>query len=297
MYEKKYSKFENPLKVFYISRIWRLFPVFILFNSIAFIVSYYYNPHLFLTISSFPWLIKGIYWFSNLFLLGFFNMGPQALVPAWSLDIELQFYLLYPILLFGFKKINYWMLLPFIVATLILSINYPSIIISKTLIYYLFYFLVGMAIYLKDFYFNKRIEILCTCIFIFIVISNYIIPELKKATVGDNATDYNRYLNECLPILLIPFISNSVRNKSSKLDRVLGDMSFVLYLSHWALIIPYNYYIKGLTVTQRIPYSLFYLLLTLAVSFFIYKFYDKPIDNLRKKWVESHDLKVTLTKK
>ncbi|MDB4902320.1 MAG: Peptidoglycan/LPS O-acetylase OafA/YrhL, contains acyltransferase and SGNH-hydrolase domain [Mucilaginibacter sp.] len=291
MYENKYKKFEASQKVFYISRVWRLLPVFLLFNCLAFVFSYYYNPHLYDSISLLHWPIKGIYWFSNFFLLGFFNMSSQALVPAWSLDIELQFYLLYPFLLLSFKKTDYWILSVFIIVALILSVHYPTTIISKTLIYYLFYFLIGMMIYLKNFSFSRKIETVFTCIFIFAVIINYIIPDLRKITVTNNATDYNRYLNECLPILLIPFISNSVKNKSSKLDRVLGDMSFVLYLCHWALIIPYNYYIKGLTVIHRVPYSLLYLIITFIVSYLIYKFYDKPIDNLRKKWVESHEIK------
>ena len=100
MYKNKYQKFEDVFKVFYISRVWRLFPVFLLFNILVFAVSYIYNPHFFDFFLAFKTSEKLGYGLSNIFLLGFYQFKNQILVPAWSLDIEMQFYLIYPFLFF-----------------------------------------------------------------------------------------------------------------------------------------------------------------------------------------------------
>jgi peptidoglycan/LPS O-acetylase OafA/YrhL len=159
--------------------------------------------------------------------------------------------------------------------------------IVKTLLYYLFYFLIGMWIFLKQIRFSEKMENYFNVVFILILTAHYIVPQLRQLTIGDLASSYNGYLNELLPLLMIPLISNAVLRKSSSLDRTLGDMSYVMYLCHWLLIMPYTYYSKGTSFIQRIPYSLAYVLVTLLVSYLIYKYYDRPIDSLRRKWINS----------
>jgi peptidoglycan/LPS O-acetylase OafA/YrhL len=294
MYENKYLKLKNPLKTFYLSRVWRLFPVFLLFNLLTFIVCYFYKPTTIHEITGLGFPHNITFWLSNFFLLGLNHSSPPVLGPAWSLDIELQFYLVYPLLFIFISKYNSRVLFVFSFITIILSLFFPFSFISKTLFYYVAFFVIGMLIYLNKIEFSRKAEILCSSLFVLILIVNYIFPELRKITMFNNESPYNRHLNEILPLLLIPLISNSVKNKSSKFDRVLGDMSFVIYLCHWMLIVPYNYYIKGLTVTQRIPYSLIYVVITLIVSYLFYKYYDKPIDSLRRKWVETNKMDTAL---
>ncbi|SDD62664.1 Peptidoglycan/LPS O-acetylase OafA/YrhL, contains acyltransferase and SGNH-hydrolase domains [Mucilaginibacter pineti] len=289
MYQKKYVKFKNPLFVFYISRIWRLFPVFLLFNLLGGVFTYFYNPGIFQALSTFSALKITGYIFSNIFLLGFNHITPVFLIPAWSLDIEFQFYLIYPALLSWLCKLNYKAFIGVILLAVLINLVFAKGFISKTLLYYIAFFLIGILIYLKNLTFNKNIESGALILFVLILATNYLIPGLRKITVGNNATDYNMYLNETLPLLIIPAISNSVRIKSSKFDRLLGDISYVMYLCHWVLIIPYNFYIKGISFSQRVPYSLVYLVLTLLLSYIIYKYYDKPIDSYRRGWVDSNE--------
>jgi peptidoglycan/LPS O-acetylase OafA/YrhL len=61
-------------------------------------------------------------------------------------------------------------------------------------------------------------------------------------------------------------------------------MSYVLYLTHWVLLIPYLHYMNGQDAKIKLLYTGIYLVLTLGLSYFIYLFYDKPIDRLRRKW-------------
>jgi len=283
MYENKYKKFKS-LKVFYISRIWRLFPVFLLFNVIAFVLSYFFNYPVFQIITSQTFLMQVLFWIANFLILGYNIIKPPILGTAWSLDVELQFYLVYLALILLFKKSNYPVLLISLIISAIISIFYHHGMLQKTLIYYLFFFLIGILIYLKDLQFNKKLEITGTLLFLVILNINYLFPGLRKITIGNHFTIYNIHLNEILPIFLIPLISNSLKNKSTKLDRTLGDMSFVLYLCHWVLIIPYDYFIEGANMVNRTPFTLGYIIVTLVMSYLIYEFYDKPIDNLRRKW-------------
>lgn len=159
--------------------------------------------------------------------------------------------------------------------------------LSKSLLSYVFYFALGIMMYLKKYTFSKKTELIFTLLFLALLFVQYIFPDLRKLTVQDNSTAYNRYLNELLPFLLIPLISNSVKNKSSKLDRVLGDISFVIYLCHWVLLMPYSDLVEGMSIKQRLPYSAIYIVATITLSYLFYLLYDKPIDKLRRKWVQS----------
>lgn len=294
MYENKYSKLQSTVKVFYISRIWRLFPVFLLFNLLGFVMSYFLNRDLYeasLNIDgSFTSIIE---WLPNIILLGFNHLKSTVLIPAWSLDIELQFYIVYPALLLLLKKKNQLSLGVLFVVTAITLLFFHDNPLSKSLLSYVFYFALGIMMYLKKYTFTKKTELLFTLLFIAILLIQYVVPDLRKLTIQDNSTAYNRYLNELLPFLLIPLISNSVKNKSTKLDRVLGDISFVIYLCHWVLLLPYSDLVEGMSIKQRLPYSAIYIVTTITLSYIFYLLYDKPIDKLRRKWVQSHSAEET----
>lgn len=285
MYETKYSKAKQPLLVFYCSRIFRLLPVYYLVSILTFIMLYLFDINAIekLNFTSFSGIGFGLV---NIFMLGYNQLSFAPLVPAWSLDIELQFYLLLPIFLLFMKQRRKRLLFICIsfFLTFVLSFLLTDLFICKTILKYLVFFLIGIEIYKSKIEFKPKLEITCNVLFVGILLIHYIVPDLFTLVKLVNS-NYNEFFNILASFLLIPLLANSVLRKSDSKDILLGGMSYVLYLSHWMFAIPYNYYIKELTKIDRIPYTLAYLFVTYLFSFLVYQCYDMPLDKLRKKWV------------
>lgn len=285
MYEIKYSKSKQPLLVFYISRIFRLLPVYYLISILTFIMFFLFDIETLEKLNFTSFNSIGFI-FVNIFMLGYNQLVFLPLVPAWSLDIELQFYLLLPVLLFFMNQRKKRLLFIFISLFLILLLSFlfPELFICKTIIKYLVFFLIGIEIYKSKIVVKPNVEIFFNILFLGILSVHYGIRYLfDLVKLADS--NYNEIFNILTSFLLIPLLANSVLRKSNPKDMLLGGMSYVLYLSHWMFIIPYNYYIKELNKIDRIPYTLVYLFITYLFSFLVYQYYDMPLDKLRRKWV------------
>lgn len=285
MYETKYSDTKQPILVFYCSRIFRLLPVYYLVSIFTFLMLFLFDSKSFeiLDFSS----VSGIsFLIVNFFLLGYNQLIFAPLVPAWSLDIELQFYFLVPMLLVFMKQRNtriLFIIISFFLA-FVLSFLMPELFLSKSIFKFLVYFLIGIEIYKSKIEFKPKIELSFNLLFTGILLVHYLVPDLFAMVKLPNSS-YNEFFNILGSFLLIPLLANSVLRKSDSRDIMLGGMSYVLYLSHWMFIIPYNYYIQELTKIDRIPYTLAYLFVTFLFSFLVYQYYDLPLDTLRKKWI------------
>lgn len=289
MYDQKYANIKDTLRVYYISRYWRLLPVFLLIVVAIYVQRSLTEPFFYQAYAGLSFVEKTIYIVSNCIILGYNQLSKSVtlLTPAWSLDIEIQFYVLFPLIRFLIKKNTSLIVLLglSIIVTSYLSVFLNGSIISKTVIYYLPYFLSGIVLSRFPNNFSKRSSQLSAFLFITILAIHYVIPSLMNITVFDKASNYNRVLNEILPLFIIPFIGRTVNLQSSKIDKELGNMAYVLYFCHWFWLIPYAQVVFGMDGMIKTIYAGLYIVVIFVSTYLIYKYYDKPIDNMRRNWV------------
>jgi peptidoglycan/LPS O-acetylase OafA/YrhL len=89
MYDKKYSLKVNKIVVFYISRLWRIFPMFYFFSILGLIVTLKFYPDFPSVILSLEFWPKISAIASNLFILGNAFPAHRILGPSWSLEVEI----------------------------------------------------------------------------------------------------------------------------------------------------------------------------------------------------------------
>jgi peptidoglycan/LPS O-acetylase OafA/YrhL len=84
----------------------------------------------------------------------------------------------------------------------------------------------------------------------------------------------------------IPLAFWTVRLKSPGLDRLAGDLSYVVYLLHISGFLIVNYCRGSLSRGERLPYVLTSIVLTYGAIVLVLWFHDRPIERRRERFVE-----------
>jgi len=215
---------------YYLNRILRVYPLYIL--SILF----FYLDASFLNIinaeghlNTHSYLLDYKYILSNIFLIyqhSYFGVGLVNSV-AWSLDIELQWYLFAPVLYYFFYykynavylRIGMYLLILIYTYLLILLHLEPFFLSSFT------YFIWGILMY--DIYliyqskFNNLIKMKYFLSFSSILIFSYIAFDLDFLW-------YTYWLGVALLCLTVNF--------KSRIDKLLGDLSYPVFVLHMSIL-------------------------------------------------------------
>jgi len=280
---KKFSLFE-----FYLRRVRRIVPALYSIIILSLIAGYFILSPIHLNrfgesgtssglgVSNFfAWYEDGYFDFSKLF---------KPLLHTWSLSVELQFYLFWPIFIFFvnkfFKKNIKIIILLVILFCLTFSIIYSE---RATGFFYftgfrLYEFAIGSFIYfIKD-----DLKLKFNDILFFIGISLLILASLgfSKNSIfpGYNA------LIPCLITSLLLLVSGNLKYfKHLFLNSFLiymGKISYSLYLFHWPLLIFYKYIsIEPLSFFEKISL----ILITILLSIFSHKFIELPFRRKENK--------------
>ena len=289
MYDKKYSKKENTLKVFYISRLLRIFPVFYVFSILGALIVAIFYPGMFNRFHSLSLNEQGNIILANLFIFGSPDQRMRILGPAWSLSVELQFYLLYPFIAFIARK-NKQLL---VAATLFFFLIFLCIFYCDndafefSSLSYMFLFLIGVIVYYYQIKFSDQSKRISLIIFIAVFAIQYMIPSVKILCL-DVHSKYYTLMSIGLIIISIPFVISSVYNSTNDTDKFWGEMSFIIYLCHWIWLIPYyKYTSSSIGIITKGSYALIFIIVTSISSFFIYKFIDRKFEHWRHGWVNN----------
>lgn len=277
---------------FYIGRFKRLFPVYIAFLIITFIVSFF----IFLPPDMFS-LRNGVVWsslfFSNDYLSKIDNyFGASSLenpiLHTWTLSIEMQFYFLLPLILIFVKKrwLN-WFLGSISVILLLYSFINSTFLLEKNTMYF------SLLARIPEFFIGA----------LFSINEKVIVSILKKWSVYNELPIiggllivfpiffYTERINFPGFWVLLPcigtgfllvsrysYINNFLINKFMA---HIGELSYSIYLWHWP-IMAYIRYMND-RVNFTFPEILFIIAITYVVSYFSYRFIENIIRNIKTK--------------
>lgn len=297
MYSEKYRYYKNSYFVYIVSRLARLMPIYWFVLLLTILV--------FVCIPSFAQKADagkeylGLVWTSNILVTGVANSPFMFIATAWSLDIEIQFYILAPLLLLLFRK--KWAIPVFIITSLLsialVLLEHASI----NVFIYLPYFIIGMLIYHFNYEASKKLAAFCLLIAAGILAIHYAVPFLRNGYLLNKEYDFGGFkyaevLNILLVLLTIPYVSINVRlNPSKQLkgrEQLLSSISYVLYLVHWPALQVYVLFANRASGVQKLICLIAFFIVSFVLSYLLARYVDTFFEKQRRKWLDRQQKRV-----
>ena len=285
MYTRRYSKAKSPYLTYLISRIWRLLPTFLLISLLA-IVFISLSGDLAYVLQKDGALHLVL---SSLFIFGYNLLPAQPIVPAWSLDIEMQFYLVAPLFALALQRLPV-KLAGLMVAGTALVTGLAFIFWGEQFVFsYLIFFVIGMAAAAIQWKPSGRLAFSFLAILVLAVAVCLCSPWRGMLVLGAHPgplAGYNSIANIIVAFFIFPYAIYTTRQKGFSSDGMFGDLSYVIYLLHWIGVL---WLVPRMTggIFHRVAYMGLTWVAVTAISWFIWKFYDHPINRLRSNWVSA----------
>lgn len=303
----------NAIKTFWVNRFLRIFPVYwitlaltLIFVLLKFylhignednaIIHYItYAPN-FGSLKFYGDLVNAI--FRNItliFNIDYFRANNSVpgylLIPqAWTLQVELLFYLIAPLLV----KITKKLFLGLSILYVIIFFGYvsPQGLMPNTLTFIflnnLIFFVLGIFSYrfifsspiykLKDSKIKKASILLFSVLLVYLLLYNFIPIKFPITTLHMESFPF--YL---LLIFALPSIFTTTR--FNRIDGFIGKLSYPIYIMHLLIL----KLVSNLGLTQTTNFrSALVIFISLYLSYLVVKFVDNPIDKYRQARVRVH---------
>jgi peptidoglycan/LPS O-acetylase OafA/YrhL len=284
-----YSELEsNKIRSFYFRRLKRLLPAY-LFVSLAttfifFLVTLPFERVSLVTQNLYANLLISnfYYWTENQY---FVSGGLRPLLTFWSLALELQFYLIFPIVFIMVKKYNKLFFLMILFSGLIhILLNMIS---PETAFFLLparlWEFLIGTAVAVKmnsqlaNTYFRPRIFHLVTYLMILLVV---LFPFAK-----DMQDFYSNFIVVVITsfLLKIGFALGENQGFIRRILLILGKYSYSIYLVHLPIIclICYQPFSGNLKPGANLKLNLFCILLIIIFAYLVFYLIENPFRQIK----------------
>ena len=290
MWDERYARSRNPLVTFYVSRWWRLAPVFLICTGLGALWMLCRGNSLPIRDSPFLWLLR------QLPVAGSGRAG-LVLPPAWSLDVEMQFYLLAPALIWLLARMSRPIAWAAGGALLVLPVSHfwhGGSAEIPVLFPFLAFFAGGILIHCTQWHPSRTTGILALSATVLPLTIALMRPDLRAgiwrvgrhSQIPTDASNAVMLLWVVLAVLSLPAVARNVRKVSAPWDRTMGDLAYPLYLFHW---LPREFYYALGAPSRPAWQAVALLLANFACAFggawVIYKLVDRPLDRLRSQWV------------
>jgi peptidoglycan/LPS O-acetylase OafA/YrhL len=261
---------KEKIKKFYFDRALRLFPQFIFYlvATLLFVAITSHQSPFLEEMSWFKVAMNVLMLPLSLYMLG---LEKSLLIPqAWSLGLELTFYILIPLILL-YRLERY----AFVLSLCVFKLSYFGVINTDFFGYRLlpgtlFIFLLGSFLYER-----KSTER------IFFLIATYVISFVAFLWVLYDSTFMRPYNFEVLLGILIglPIVAGLTQLPSRKVDEVLGNISYGVFLNHFLLMWVFQAFGIGFETTGAVVAL---IATSIALGWLTYNLVEKPVLVVRR---------------
>ncbi len=218
---------------------------------------------------------------STLPLLGLASRDGDLLGISWSLDIEMQFYLLLPVLVFAFRRGRLGLQPVELVCLLLLVFAFGAVLLShgiSSVAVYSPMFAAGAYVYLVRWSPSFRAAMLSLLLFVVCGLAMAIVPEFVQFLTKERSDWWRDIVHMFWCLTLLPFVAFNVHQRSDPLDRHMGNLSYPFYLVHTAMIAVGLHLFADSAMLAKA----FGLVATAVLSLILYRVVDQPLEQLRK---------------
>ena len=272
-------------KNFYQRRVLRLAPAFFTVLSICSIAFYFIlTPEEWVqylkTAAATVTLTSNIYY--TTLLNDYFSISGKStpLLHIWSLSLEEQFYLVWPVLLLGIIQLSRNLKIFSLFSLTILSLIASHILIQSNPIaaYYLlpsriFEFTIGAAlVFLPSSKPKKNTSIILSILFISIIVASSFFINNQSLFPSYTA------LLPCLAAAGFIYFGRYFTGRSTQWIEYIGKISYPMYLWHWPIIV----YLTTLSINLNLIIKILILIFTIVFSILTYEKIEKKVNKASK---------------
>jgi peptidoglycan/LPS O-acetylase OafA/YrhL len=281
MWANKYSRTRSAYLTYLVSRLWRLAPVMMLCTlaMLAVDLGFGINLDKLAGQDPLPTVITSV------LLLGYSWLDYMPLGPAWSLDIEMRFYLLAPLLSVVVARDRRLALFGICTAASLASFWLTE---RPLLANYIVFFLIGINASIIDWKPDTKLALASAALVVLSLAVVFVSPWRSLLIGGAHPGAlfvYNPVFCAWLALCTVPLAIFTVHRPSEPTDRMLADLSYIIYLLHW-LGVEWFQRVKG-PFLERLEVAAVCFAVIPLVSWLVWRYFDQPINRARDRWVKA----------
>lgn len=285
---EKYSQLKHSYRLFITNRFLRIYPIYWIVLLCTIVVAFLTSNTL-LTPPQEPWLltfIKNLLLFPTLDYLVYLPQFHDRLFvsQAWTLGLELQFYLVAPFIVKRNKKILLFLVLASLASRIYFTHPmkiYPEQLIDSFIPTESLFFLLGVVSYkiyahIKRSQISKLLLQIWSLGFICFTLSYQYVSTILDVInqFFPRTLEWSYYLTLTVSIPLLFIYSGK-----NKLDRLFGDLSYPIYISHFLIITVFIFY--GFSKSADL-HKVLMVMTTLITAYLLNKYVSIPIEKFRQ---------------
>jgi peptidoglycan/LPS O-acetylase OafA/YrhL len=305
MWGREYAPTKAPYRNFIVSRFWRLMPVYYVALALFLLIDFLFPSGRTGFQPDGVWSTFHFY-VSQLLILGYAPLPyvAKTMPPVWSLDIELQFYLVAPVLILLLTNCRAGSL-PRLALWFVALVGFAAFVMffgnihaqSACLPMYLVFFLIGTYSARYGWKPNPSLAVGGLAAALLLIVGCILFAPTRALLIEGSfsawLSDFNPDANIVLALLVAPYAMSTVLksprkgSRLARLDRDLSNVTYEIYLLHPAALLIVAHFVGDVSKYRQLPVIVLAWLGLFPIAWLIYRIIDQPIDRLRTAYIRS----------